>query len=252
MTYVDHLAEAGVTDCRDCPLRRLDVFEPLSEAEVEFMRGFKAGELSVAPHTTILLQGSTSPQLFTALRGWGLRYKLLPDGERQVINFVMPGDLVGLQAGLLGEMQHCVESVTAMTLCVFARADLMELYRSMPARAYDVTWLAAREEHFLGDMLASVGQRSGVQRVAWGLLTYWRRAARLVPPRDGAVPMPYRQQDLADAFGLSLVHTNRTLQRLRERRLVTMGDGLLRLPDPDALEHLANMDAPRETRRPLI
>jgi CRP/FNR family transcriptional regulator len=252
MTQAGARSDPVTVDCRKCPLRRLPVFEALSEAEVAFMRGFKAGELTVAPQTTILLQGSTSPQLFTALRGWGLRYKLLPDGERQVINFVMPGDLVGLQAGLLGEMQHCVESVTDMTLCVFPRSGVMELFKSMPARAYDVTWLAAREEHFLGDMLATVGQRSGVQRVAWGLLTYWRRAAALVACPGGAVPMPYRQQDLADAFGLSLVHTNKTLKKLRAAGQIVLENGTLAIPDPARLQALANMDAPVERRRPLI
>jgi CRP/FNR family transcriptional regulator, anaerobic regulatory protein len=248
VTHPDH----ATTDCENCPLRKLRVFQPLTPAEVEFMRGFKAGELTVAPHTTILLQGSTSPQLFTALSGWGLRYKLLPEGQRQVINFVMPGDLVGLQAGLLGEMQHCVESVTHMKLCVFPRAELMGLFRTMPERGYDVTWLAAREEHFLGDMLATVGQRSGLQRVAWGLLMYYRRAAALERIDGDRVPMPYRQQDLADAFGLSLVHTNKTLRKLRGIGLITMGEGTLRILDAAALEKLANMDAPRETTRPLM
>jgi len=150
------------TDCLDCPLRRNSAFLAFTEVELAFMRRFKAGELTVTPHTTVLLQGAASPQLFTALSGWGVRYKLLPDGGRQVINFVMPGDLIGLQAGLLGEMQHSVDAVTDMTLCVFARADLWSLFKSCPERAYDLTWLAAREEHFLGDMLATIGRRAAV------------------------------------------------------------------------------------------
>lgn len=241
------------TDCTRCPLRERPAFEQMTEAEVTFMRGFKAGELIVEPRTTILLQGSTSPQIFTALRGWGLRYKLLPDGGRQVINFVMPGDLVGLQAGLLGEMQHSVDSVTRMTLCVFARADLWHLFKTMPQRAYDITWLAAREEHFLGDMLATVGRRTAIQRVCWGLLTYFRRAELLDLTEDAkVVPMPYRQQDLADAFGLSLVHTNKTLARLREAGLVEIDNGRLILRDRDAMRRLANMDVDEERQRPLI
>ncbi len=241
-----------IVDCRECPLRRRAAFQPMSEAEVEFMRGFKSGELVVEPRTTILLQGSTSPQLFTALSGWGVRYKLLPDGDRQVINFVMPGDLVGLQAGLLGEMQHCVESVTRMTLCVFGRNDLWNLFKSMPQRGYDITWLAAREEHFLGDMLATIGRRTGTQRVSWGLLTYFRRARTLELTRGATVPMPYRQQDLADAFGLSLVHTNKTLRKLREAGLLELNGDLLTIHDVDALEELAGMEPPAETKRPLI
>lgn len=224
----------------------------MSASELNFMRGFKSGELTVAPHKTILWQGSTSPQLYTALRGWGVRYKLLPDGERQVINFVMPGDLIGLQAGLLGEMQHCVDSVTHMTLCVFGRDDLWHLFRTMPSRAYDITWLAAREEHFLGDMLATIGRRSGIERVAWGLLTYFRRAAALELTRDESVPMPYRQQDLADAFGLSLVHTNKTLRRLREAGLVEIRGETMVILNRAGLEAASAMDTPVDVPRPLI
>jgi CRP/FNR family transcriptional regulator, anaerobic regulatory protein len=101
-------------------------------------------------------------------------------------------------------------------------------------------------------MLATVGQRSGLQRVAWGLLMYYRRAAALERIDGDRVPMPYRQQDLADAFGLSLVHTNKTLRKLRGIGLITMGEGTLRILDAAALEKLANMDAPRETTRPLM
>lgn len=239
-------------DCRDCPLRRRKAFQPFSQAELDFMRGFKAGELTVSPRTTVLLQGAASPQLFTVLAGWGVRYKVLPDGGRQVINFAMPGDLIGLQAGLLGEMQHGVDAVTDMTLCVFARADLWTLFRDMPARAYDITWLAAREEHFLGDLLASVGRRSGIERVAWGLAVLYRRAEARELAKGGVMPMPFRQQDLADAFGLSLVHTNKTLRALRALDLITLADGTLRIHDLAALEAHANMDMEPEPQRPLI
>jgi CRP-like cAMP-binding protein len=240
------------TDCRNCPLRRRAAFQPFSDAELAFMQRFKAGELTVAPRTTVLLQGAASPQLFTALSGWGVRYKLLPNGGRQVINFVMPGDLIGLQAGLLGEMQHSVDAVTDMTLCVFPRADLWELFKNMPARAYDITWLAAREEHFLGDLLATVGRRNAIERVAWGLLALYRRAEARALAKDGVMPMPYRQHDLADAFGLSLVHTNKTLRELRVRRLVALGDGELTLRDLAKLEALASAEPVDEARRPLI
>lgn len=241
-----------VTDCLNCPLRRRAAFQPFSEAELAFMRRFKAGELTIGPRTTILLEGAASPQIFTALSGWGVRYTLLPDGGRQVINFAMPGDLIGLQAGLLGEMEHSVDSLTDMTLCVFPRADLWELFRTSPARAYDITWLAAREEHFLGDMLATVGRRGAVERVAWGLVTIFRRAEKRQLARDDAMPMPFRQQDLADAFGLSLVHTNKTLSLLRARGLIDFGGGQMTLRDLPALEAIARIEPEVDVPRPLI
>ena len=149
-------------------------------------------------------------------------------------------------------MQHNVDSVTDMTLCVFPRADLWDMFRDDPARAHDITWLAAREEHFLGDMLAIVGRRAGVERVSWGLLVLYRRALARELARDDVTPMPFRQRDLADAFGLSLVHTNKTLGHLRSKGLILLGGGELRPPDVPALEDLANMEPETESPRPLI
>lgn len=244
--------EMTITPCTACPLRRLPAFVEMSADEVAFMEEFKTGEQQVEAGTTFLAEGSISPRLFTVLRGMGLRYKLLENGRRQVVNFVLPGDFVGLQAGLLGEMKHSVEAVTPVTLCVFQRADLWKLFRTQPERAYDLTWIAAAEEHFLGETLATLGQRTATQRVAWALSRLHARLISLGLGRDGAVPFPYRQQDLADALGLSLVHTNKTLQRLRRRQLVQWTDRSLRVLDPVALAEVAMIEPGPPARRPLM
>jgi CRP/FNR family transcriptional regulator len=238
--------------CRACPLRRHALFVPFTDEELAFMERFKKGELIAAAGTTILLEGSSAPQLYTVLRGEGVRSKTLPDGRRQVINFVFPGDLIGLQAGLLGEMKHSIEARTAMMLCVFDRAALWRLFRASPARAYDLTWIAAVEEHFLGETVASLGQRDATERVAWALLRIWLRLRAIGLAENGAVPFPFRQQDLADALGLSLVHTNKTLARLRERQLVQWTDRSLRVLDPERLAVIGHTDLERPERRPLM
>jgi CRP/FNR family transcriptional regulator, anaerobic regulatory protein len=231
------------TPCRECPLRKKECFSDMTSDEVRFMERFKSGELKVAPGTTILMQGSSSPQLFTVLEGMGLRQMTTRDGARQVLNFVLPGDFIGLQAGLIGEMQHSVEATTAMTLCVFRREDLWKLFQSHPGRAFDLTWLAAMEERFLGEAITTVGQRPAIERVAWALARLYRRLSALGLERDeGAVPLPYRQQDLADALGLSLVHTNKTLRRLQERQILCWSQGVLRALDPQALFALADVN----------
>jgi CRP-like cAMP-binding protein len=241
------------TQCRECPLRKNECFSDMTSDEVRFMERFKSGELQVEPGTTILMQGSTSPQLYTALRGMGLRHKTTRDGERQVLNFVLPGDFVGLQAGLIGEMQHSIEATTEMTLCVFRREDLWKMFQSYPSRAFDLTWLASMEERFLGEALATVGQRSARERVAWALVRLHQRLLSLGFGTDGnAVPLPYRQQDLADALGLSLVHTNKTLRSLRESQLAMWSDGILRIFDPNKLAALADVEPGGERTRPLI
>ncbi len=241
-----------VTDCANCPLRKQDAYETLSGDELTFMRRFKVGELKVDPGTPLLMEGSNSPQLFTALKGMGLRYKLLPNGRRQVVNFVLPGSFLGLQAGVMGEMKHSVEATTPMVLCVFDRSELWNLYKSEPERAFDLTWLAAMEEHFLGEALTSIGQMSAMQRMCWGLLRFYTRCVDIGLADGDRCPFPYRQQDLADALGLSLVHTNKTLMKLREKQILSLEDGILSLRDMEQMEEIALIEIERPAKRPLI
>lgn len=239
-------------NCTHCPLRSFPVFTPFTEAEVVFQQSFKAGELTIKRGTTVLAEGSSSPQLYTVLAGQGVRYKTLENGRRQVLNFVFPGDFLGLQAGLMGEMKHSVEASTAMVLCVFDRAELWQLFRAQPSRAYDLTWIAAAEEHFLGETIATLGQRDAIQRLAWALLRIHERLEAVGLVQDGAGSMPFRQQDLADALGLSLVHTNKTLSRLRERELCDWSDGRLRIMNMDAMARLGTTEREKPERRPLM
>jgi CRP/FNR family transcriptional regulator, anaerobic regulatory protein len=239
-------------DCTHCPLRRLEHFLPMSKDEVLFMQDFKIGELEVERGTVLLLEGSNSPQLYTVLRGMGLRYKSLADGSRQVLNFVFPGDFLGLQAGLMQEMQHSVEASTKMTLCVFDRKSLWRLFRDQPSRAFDLTWIAAAAEHFLGDALATVGQKNAEARVAWALVRIFTKCQALEIATENSCPLPFRQQDLADALGLSLVHTNKTLARFRERQLAMWHAGTLRIPDIDRLSEVGMVEDVERRSRPLL
>lgn len=241
-----------VTDCANCPLRKLDSFENIGGDELAFMQKFKVGEMKVDKGTPLLMEGSNSPQLFTALRGMGLRYKVLPNGRRQVVNFVLPGDFIGLQAGVMGEMKHSVEATTAMTLCVFDRNELWTLFRQQPERGYDLTWIASVEEHFLGEALTSIGQMSAEQRICWGLLRFFDRCEALGLTQRNGCPFPYRQQDLADALGLSLVHTNKTLTKLRDRQVMSWREGRLQVLDRDACAEISMLEAARPGVRRLI
>lgn len=238
--------------CRNCPIRRKPLFEEMSDDDISFMERFKIGEMTVEAGTPLLSAGANAPQLFTALDGFGVRFKLLPDGRRQVLNFVFPGDFIGLQAGVMHEMTHDVEAVTSMTLCVFNRKDLWTLFRHHPERSYDLTWIAATEERFLGEALTAVGQRSAVESMAWALSRIFRRLKALGLANGNSVPLPYRQQDLADALGLSLVHTNKTLAKLRDRQILNWSEGRLSINDVDQLEELGLVDSEAPRKRPLM
>jgi CRP/FNR family transcriptional regulator, anaerobic regulatory protein len=238
--------------CRDCALRARSCFVSFTEAEVAFMEKFKSGELHIQRGTPILSQGASSPHLFTVLEGSATRSVTLEDGRRQVIGFVFPGDFVGLQAAVLNEMQHSVTAVTPMHLCVFNRKDFFLLFTQQPQRGYDVSWLAAREEYFLGDYLLSVGRRTALERVAFALHSLHSRAHDVGLATEDGMDMPFTQQDLADAIGLSLVHTNKTLARLREMQVASWKGKRLEIRDLDRLLEIAGVEIGPPRLRPLI
>lgn len=243
---------AKPTPCHACPLKALATFRDVAPEELDFIQHFKSGELMVDPGATLLTEGSNTPNLYTVLSGWGFRYKTLPDGRRQILNFVLPGDFLGLQGSMLDEMQHSVEALTPMVLCVFPRDKLWTLYTNFPSLAFDLTWLAARSERILDETLLSLGRRSALERVAHLLLDVHRRAQQSGLVVNRKVRFPFTQQHLADALGLSLVHTNKTLKQLTGRGLIRWKSSVFEIVDDNALQALAKYDAPSTGSRPLI
>ena len=114
--------------CETCPLRGTDTFRTFDAKELELISGFNTGELVAGAGSTILAEGSHNSHLHTVLSGRGFRFKILENGCRQILNFALPGDPIGLQGSLLGEMQHSVEALGDTLLCVFERTRLPELY----------------------------------------------------------------------------------------------------------------------------
>src|SRR4029079_4717392 len=97
--------------CQLCPLRKLKIFRPFTPEELAFVSGFKTGEGTVKAGAPLFLEEATSAHLYTVLSGLAFRYKLLPDGRRQILNYLLPGDLIGLQPRLMGRRQTPVHAL---------------------------------------------------------------------------------------------------------------------------------------------
>jgi CRP-like cAMP-binding protein len=165
----------------------------------------------------------------------------------------MPGDLIGLQAALFENMEHSVVALTEMTLCVFERPSVFQLLHSQPSLAFNVIWHAAREERMLDEHLVSVGRRTARERLAYVIAFLEARASKLgLVDDDGALRLPLRQADLADVLGLSLVHTNKTLQALRGEGYFRWDGDRLKIEQKDALRELARADFDFRQLEPLI
>lgn len=238
--------------CKDCPLRQNDTFRDFEPKELDFVQGFKSGELVAEAGTTIFLEGNNSAHLYTVLSGWVFRYKLLQDGRRQILNFGLPGDFFGLQTSMFGEMDHSVEALTDVVLCVFPREKVWRLYNDHPDLGFDLTWLSAREERILDETLLSVGRRTAVERVSSVLLHIFLRLQQLGMAHQQRVDVPFTQQQLSDALGLSHVHTNKTLKKLKSRGLIDWQPPQLKILDVEALAAVADHEITDLPVRPLF
>lgn len=239
--------------CQLCPLRRLPIFRPFTPEELAFVSRFKTGEVVVNAGDPLFLEGASCAHLYTVLTGLLFRYKLLPDGRRQILNYCMPGDFLGLQGSVMQEMQHSVEALSDVVLCVFEREGLWRLFETHAGLSFDVTWLAARSEQILDQQLLSVGRRSALERCAHLLLHLTDRLSELgMTTAANTVSIPITQQHIADTLGLSLVHTNRTLGRLMREGAVRWREKEFEILDRARLADLASEDGNGAGVRPLL
>jgi CRP-like cAMP-binding protein len=225
---------------------------PFQPDELRFVSTFKTGELVADSGSVLLSEGSHSAHLFTLLSGWAFRYKTLEDGRRQILNYVLPGDLIGLQGSVIGEMEHSVEALSPVVLCVFQRDRLSSLFQNHPGLAFDITWLASREERMLDENLLSLGRRTAMERAAYLIAFIYQRAGDVGLGGGKHLLIPITQQHVADTLGLSIVHTNKTLRKLVDRGLIRWRERVCEVLDADALKEIAGWHAPPERKRPLI
>jgi CRP/FNR family transcriptional regulator len=220
--------------------------------EIAFIEGMRLGQVRAAAGATIVEEGADSAPIFSLFSGWAFRYKTLSDGRRQILNFLLPGDVIGFQAHMLGESAHGVEALTEVRLCRHARPKIWTLYRNHPELAFDATWLMAKEESLVDEILTSVGQRSASSRIAMLLVYLFKRARSLDPLSGESVRIPLTQQHIADGLGLSLVHTNKTLRRLQKQGLFRFDQQGLELFDLTSLQRLADYYGAPLAKRPLL
>ncbi|MFT4195262.1 Crp/Fnr family transcriptional regulator [Ottowia sp.] len=221
-------------------LRANPAFLPVSAAERAAIDAFRREVRSVGAGRTLIEEHRRSPWLFTLCRGWAFRYKTLRDGRRQILNFLLPGDFMGLQDEFVEGTTYGVEAATDVVLAAYPRERLWVFFRDQPRLGYAITWMVANEEKFVDDNLVTVGRRTAAERVAMLLMYLYRRADRVGLAAGARVAFPFSQQHLADALGLSLVHTNKTLRKLQRLGLHRLEGGVLQILQPHALERLGD------------
>ncbi len=223
-------------------VRRVNRFIRLSPDEIDYLECLQADRCQVAGRTELVCQGQSRGGAFILLEGWALRYKLLPNGRRQVINFGLPGDFMGLLGVLQPTMPDSVVAFTPAVIIKVPAPRIFEMLHDLPRLGAAILWSASQDEAIVTEHLVDIGRRSALERMAHLFLELHQRLQDLGYASNGSFPCPLTQEVLADALGLSVVHANRVLRQLREYGLLTLSSGRVELHDLTGLKQLAMFD----------
>lgn len=227
----------------DSPLaRKLGAFVALSDEDLATLDRLHQRRRKFVAGVDLVHQGQVDQSAYILAKGWVCSYKILPDGGRQIVDFQIPGDFLGLRSVLFRTADHNIEPVTAVEASEVIITDLMDAFARTPRLATAVLWAASRDEAMVVEHLVGIGRRNALERTAHYLLEFGARL-RLVGlgTREG-YDCPLSQYMLADALGLSSVHVNRVLRQLREMGLLTFQKGRVAILDFEGLVTLADFD----------
>ncbi|QEX23051.1 Crp/Fnr family transcriptional regulator [Hypericibacter adhaerens] len=213
-------------DCRDLETQ-------LPEAKAGQRRELKPGE-------SLFLQEDRIDSVYVLLEGWAFRYQDLKDGRRQIVDFALPGDVVGLN-----EAANAPYGIEALTGCVFAcysRKSFFALVGRQPAMGLALVQMLARAEARAIEHLTSLGRRTARERVAHLLLELVTRLNRLNLAADSkSLDLPLMLSHVADALGLANETVCRCLSSLRKDGVLVLRERRLKVLDLRRLTEEANL-----------
>lgn len=187
----------------------------------------------------IVREGERPEHIHVLMAGWAARYKTLPDGSRQITAFVLPGDTVDMGAAVLNYADHSVIALTPVAIAKVTRRLLMQTTRERPVLAQAFWWAGLVDEAVLRTWIVNLGRRDAYTRVAHLVCELHARLKRIGMAKEEEFGLPLTQEQLADALGLTSVHINRTLQRLRFEGVLSIRHHVLTIHDVERLRAVA-------------
>jgi CRP-like cAMP-binding protein len=224
----------------DNPLaRKLQRFVRLSDDDRQRLAAAMIPAREIAAHVDILEEGDDPRAVNVVLRGWACRYRQLPNGHKQIVSLLLPGDPCDLQVFRQRHVHHAVGSLTPLSLAQIPGAavkDLMACSATLEEAFFRERQAVSAIQH---EWTVSLGRRTGIERLAHLFCELHARLTAVGLSDGDTCPMPITQIDLADAMGQTSVHINRTLKELRGMRLINLSGRRLTILNQPELRALA-------------
>ena len=221
--------------------RKLENFVPLSGEDRRVLADAVRDSRGVGARTDIIREGERPDDVHLVLEGFACRYKFVSDGSRDIMAYMVPGDLCDLHVFILKKMDHSIGTLSACRVVDIPRDRILEMLER-PAIARALWWSTLVDEATLRERLVNVGRRPAEQRVAHLLCELLMRLQTVGLANGDSYELPITQSDLADTVGLTLVHVNRVLQRLRATGLISLRKKHLVINDAQALKEFSKFN----------
>ena len=228
---------------RDNPFAtKLNALATLDPIEVAAIQAQTIRVRKYAARQDLIREGDEPGPVFVMLEGWACRYKILPNGTRQIMAFLMPGDACDLHVNMLAEMDHGIQAITPATVATVSRHDMTTMMNDFPAIARAMYIAQLIDEGIMRSWIVSMGRRSSIERVAHLVCELYLRMRNIGLRTEGNFVLPLSQIILADALGMTPVHINRVLKELRLAGAMALKRGHLEIIDPIKLVQIAGFD----------
>jgi CRP-like cAMP-binding protein len=223
-------------------LKRLAWTEPLDEEEKRRFIGLLADVHSFAAGDEIV--PADKPVNFSSviLKGLACREKVLKSGERQITAFHLSGDFCDLHTYMLETIPDSVKAITPCEVGIVRHVRLDAITSESPRIAHLLWKSTLIDAAIYRRWLVCIGRQSALSRACHLFCEFYLRVQLIGATSGFTCPLPLKQTDLADALGLSLVHTNKTCAQIRRRGLATLGNRLLTIHDWHRLREIAEFD----------
>jgi len=215
---------------------------PLVAQEAADLLDLQAVSRVVRPGQEIVSEGKRCSAVFLITEGIALRYRILRDGQRQILSFLFPGDFVGVTNCRFDTALYSIKTLTQATIAPIPLPKLIGLFDTHPRLAAKLFWGFACEAAICAEHMITLGRRSAPERVAHLLLELLTRLYALGLADERSYWLPLTQEMISDALGLSIPYVNRVLHRLRDAGLVRIKDQTVIIDNLEELSALADFE----------